>query len=207
VEPWLVCRVVLYAYRRKKAFVSVRTWTALEPSSRAVLLLRGADGAVFQVGGAVRRSAAGKGHYRVELQIPWDAAVSLAAWAKKAVKEGAATVIHSYVARIKDTPLPPLKLVYDGHLTIRGTIIHKVLAASAGTYYVELIFGGASLLVPLKYYKYPREDRRAGGDAGVFNVPLGVLRTLYEWGFYDLGAGSARLRARIWAPPKPAAFR
>ena len=200
MEPWLVCRVVLYAYRRRRAVAAVRTWFPLEAGRRAVLLLRGAGGEVFQVAGFVRRSAVGEGHHRIELQMPWDAAVSLAAWARKAVKEGAATAIHSYVARISGVPLPPLKLVFDGYLTIRGAFIHKVLNAPTGTYFLELLLDGASLLVPLKYYKYPREDRRAGGDAGVFNVPIDLLRTLYEWGYYDLGADAVQLRARIWAP-------
>jgi hypothetical protein len=200
VEPWLVCRVVLHAYRRRKAIAAVRTWFPLEPGARTVLLLRGADGNVFQVVGTVAKSAAGEGHHRIEVQVPWDAAVSLAAWAKKAVKEGATTVLHSYVARIKGADLPPLKLVFDGYLTIRGAFIHKVLDAPAGVYYVEPLLDGASLLVPMKYYKYERQDRRAGGDSGVFSVPLDVLYTLYDWGFYDLGADAVHLRARIWAP-------
>ena len=204
MERWLVCRVVLHAYRRRRASVVVRTWQPLEAGRRVTLLLRGADGAVFQVAGTVARSAAGRGHHLVEARIPWEAALSLAAWAGKAVRENGATALHSYVAWISGVPLPPLKLVYDGYLVIRGAFIHKVLNAPAGTYYVELLVDGASLLVPLKYYKYPREDRRAGGDASVFNVPLDLLRTLYEWGFYDLGADAVQLRARVWAP---AAFR
>ncbi len=178
----------------------VRTWTALEPGTRTALLLRSGDGAVFQVAGFVSRSAAGEGHHRVEVRIPWDAAVSLAAWVGKAVREGTEAVLHAYVAQIRGAALPPLKLVYDGYLTVRGAFIHKVVDAPTGVYYVELLLDGVSLLTPLKYYKYPREDRRAGGDSGVFSVPRDVLYTLYEWGFYDLGADSVRLRARIWAP-------
>jgi hypothetical protein len=200
VEPWLVCRVVLYAYSRKKALVTVRTWFPLEAGSRAVLFFHGADGAIFQVGGTVARSAAGEGYYRVELQIPWEAAMSLAAWAGKAVKENAATALHSYVARIKGASLPPLELVFDGHLTIRGALIRKVLDAPPGYYFLELLLGGVSLLIPLKYYKHQRQDRGVGGDSGLFNVPLDVLRVLYEWGFYDLGADGVQLRARVWAP-------
>jgi len=200
MDWWLVARVTLYAYRRRRAFATVRTWQPLETGGRTVLLLRNGGGAVFQVAGFVRGSAAGEGHHRVEVQIPWDAAVSLAAWAKKAVRESGRTVFHSYVARIRGIDLPPLRLVYDGYLTVRGAFIHKVLDASAGTYYVELLLGGASLLTPLKYYKYPREDWRAGGDSGMFNVPLDVLYTLYEWGFYDLGADAVQLRAKVWAP-------
>jgi hypothetical protein len=204
MEPWLVCRVVLYAYRRRRAVAAVRTWLPLEAGRRAVLLLRGAGGEVFQVAGFVRRSAAGRGHYLVEVQMPWNAAVSLAAWAKKAVREGGRTALHDYAAQVKGAPLPPLKLVFDGYLTARGAFIRKVLGVPAGVYFLELLLSNASLLIPLKYYKYPREDRRAGGDSGVFNVPIDVLRTLHEWGFYDSGADAVQLRARVWAP---AAFR
>jgi hypothetical protein len=199
VEFWLVCRVVLRAHKRQ-ALAAVRTWRPLESGARAALLLRGGGGEVFQVAGAVRRSSAGEGHYLVEVRIPWEAALSLAAWAGEAVREGGKTALHSYVARINGAPLPPLRLVFDGYLTIRGAFIHKVLGVPAGFYYVELLLDGVSLLVPLKYYKYERQDRWAGGDSGVFNAPLDVLRTLYEWGFYDSGADAVQLRARVWAP-------
>jgi hypothetical protein len=200
VEWWLPCRILLRSYRRRKAAAVLRTWRPLETGARVALLLRNGDGAVFQVAGTAARSAAGEGHYRVEVRIPWETALSLAAWAGRAVKEGAATALHSYVAQLKGAPPPPLKLVFDGHLTIRGAFIRKVLSAPAGVYYVELLLGGVSLLIPLRYYKYPRQDRRGGGDSGVFNVPLDVLRTLYEWGFYDPGADAVQLRARVWAP-------
>jgi hypothetical protein len=200
VEPWLVCRITLYAHKRKRAAAVVRTWFGPRVGTRTALLLRAAGGAVFQVAGTVSKSATGRGHYRVEVQMPWDAAVSLAAWVKKAVREGGKTVLHSYVVRIRGAAPPPLKLVYDGYLTVRGAFIHKVLNAPTGTYFLELFLNGVSLLIPLKYYKYPREDRRAGGDAGVFNVPIDLLRTLYEWGFYDPGADAVQLRARVWAP-------
>jgi hypothetical protein len=203
MERWLVCRVVLWA-RRRRAFAVVRTWQPLEVGRRVALLLRGADGAVFQVAGTVAKSAAGEGHHRVEVRIPWDTALSLATWAKKAVREGGTAVLHSYVAWIKGMALPPLRLVYDGYLTVRGAFIYKVLNAPLGAYYVELLFDGAPLLIPLKYYRYERQDRMAGGDSGAFNVPLDVLYTLYEWGLYDLGADAVQLRARVWAP---AAFR
>jgi hypothetical protein len=200
MEQWLVCRVVLHAHRRRRALAAVRMWTALEPGTHQILLLRNGDGAVFQVGGLIRRSAAGEGHYRVEVQIPWDAALSLAAWAGKAVKEGGAIVLYSYAAQVGGMAPPPLKLVFDGYLTIRGAFIRKVLKAPPGQYFLELLLNGASLLVPLKYYRHERRDRRAGGDSGLFNAPLDLLRTLHEWGYYDLGADAIQLRARIWAP-------
>jgi hypothetical protein len=200
MDWWLPCKITLYSYRRKKAVATMRMWLDPGIGTRRVLFFRDGGGNVYQVAGDVAKAAAKEGYYSVELQMPWSAAASLAALAKRTVKEGAATALHSYVARIKDTPLPPLKLVYEGYLTIHGVFIHKVLAVSASTYYVELLLGGASLLVLLKYYKYTREDKRAGGGSGVFNVPLDLLRTLYEWGFYDLGADAVQMRARIWAP-------
>jgi hypothetical protein len=178
----------------------MRMWLDPGIGTRRILLLRGESGDVYQVVGDVAKSAAKEGYYSVELQVPWSAAASLASLAKKAVKEGTATALHSYVARIKGMPLPPLKLVFDGYLTIRGAFIRKVLGAPAGTYYVELLLDGASLLIPLKYYKYLRENRRAGGDSGAFNVPLDLLRTLYEWGFYNPEADTVQLRARVWTP-------
>jgi hypothetical protein len=199
VERWLVCRVVLRSYRRRAAVV-VRTWHPLETGARAALLLRNGDGGVFQVSGFVRRSAAGVGHFRVEVQIPWDAALSLAAWAGKAVEEGGATVLNAYAARIKGVPLPPLKLVYDGYAALRGLFIYKVLGVEAGHYFLELLLGDVSLLIPIKYYKYERRDKKAGGDAGVFQLPLDALRTLRSWGVYDLDADVIHLRVRVWTP-------
>ncbi len=203
MEPWLVCRVVLHARRRKRAFAAVRTWLPLKPGSRTVMLLRGADGAVFQVAGTVARAAAGQGHYRVEVRIPWEAAVSLAAWAGKAVREGVATVLHSYVARIKGAALPPLRLVYDGYAALRGPFLYKVLNADAGYYLLELLLDGVSLLIPLKYYRYRRKDRRVGGDSGVFQLPLDALRTLRSWGVYDIDSDAVHLRVKVWAPAPP----
>ncbi|MFZ8809611.1 MAG: hypothetical protein ACO2PN_16100 [Pyrobaculum sp.] len=200
MEPWLVCRVILYAHRRRRALAAVRMWTALEPGTRAALLLRNGDGAVFQVGGLIRRSAAGEGHHRVEVQIPWDAALSLAAWAGKAVKEGDTAVLHGYVAQIKGVPPPPLKLVYDGYAVLRGSFIYKALDADAGRYFLELLLGGGSLLIPLKYYKYRRKNPSAGGDAGIFQLPLDAVRTLRSWGIYDPDADAVRLRMKVWAP-------
>jgi len=155
---------------------------------------------VFQVGGLIRRSAAGEGHHRVEVQIPWDAALSLAAWAGKAVKEGDTAVLHGYVAQVRDMALPPLELIYEGYVALRGTLIYKVVDAPPGIYFLELHFGGVPVLFPTKYYKHERKDRRAGGDSGAFAVPLGVLRTFHDWGLHELGADYDYVYARIWKP-------
>jgi hypothetical protein len=203
MERWLVCRVVLYAYSRRRAFAVVRTWQPLETGRRVILLLRGADGAVFQVAGTVARSAAGEGYHRVEVRIPWGTAPSLAAWAGKAVKEGGTTVLHNYVAWIRGMSLPPLRLVYRGLVPLRGTLVYKVLSAPPGHYFLEISFGGVPVLVPTRYYKYPRQDRK-GGDTGAFAVPRDVLRTFFAWGLHELGADYDYVHVSIWKPDAPA---
>jgi hypothetical protein len=60
--------------------------------------------------------------------------------------------------------------------------LFKVLGKPPGIYYVEFPVGAVSIFVPLKYYEYRREDRRAGGDSGIFHVPQFVALGLYEWG-------------------------
>ena len=198
MERWLVCRVVLWA-RRRRASVVVRTWQPLEAGRRVALLLRDADGAVFQVASTVARSAAGEGHHRVEVRTPWDTALSLAAWARRAVREGGTTVLHNYVAWIKGMSLPPLKLVYRGFVPLRSAFIYKVLNAPPGVYFVEISFGGVPVLFPTKYYKYPRRDKK-GGDAGAFAVPRDVLRTFDAWGLHELGADYDYVYISIWKP-------
>jgi len=194
----LPCRLLLYSYRRRRAAAVMRLWRPVEVGARRVLLLRGADGAVFQVAGTVAKTAAGEAHHRVEVQIPWETALSLAALAKKAVKEGATTALHSYVARIEGMSLPPLKLVYRGHVPLRGTFIYKVLDAPPGSYLLEISFGGVPVIFPTKYYKYPRQDKKAGGDSGAFAVPLDVLRTFHAWGLHELGADFDYVHVKVW---------
>jgi hypothetical protein len=200
MELWLVCRITLYAHKRRRAAVVVRTWFDPRVGTRRVLLLRGAGGIVFQAAGDVVKAAAKDGYYLVGVRIPWDAAVSLAAWAGKAVREGAATALHSYAARISGVSPPPLKLIYDGYAALRGPFIYKVLNAPPGQYLLELLLGGVSLLIPLKYYRYERRGRGAGGDAGLFQLPIDALRTLRSWGLCDLDSDVVRLRVRVWAP-------
>ena len=191
---------MLYSYRRKKAVASLRLWFAPGVGTRQLLLLRDGGGNVFQVIGYVGKAAAREDYYFAELRMPWDTALSLAAWAGRAVKEGAATALHTYVAQIKGAALPPLKLVYEGYVALRDTLIYKVVDAPPGVYFLELRLGGVPVLFPTKYYKHPREDRRAGGDSGAFAVPLGVLYTFYEWGLHELGADYDYVYARVWKP-------
>jgi hypothetical protein len=203
MNPWLACRVILYAYKRKKAVVAVRTWHPLEAGTRQVLLLHGRGGDVFQVAGTVSKVATREGYSRIELQIPWGAAVSLAAWAGKTVREGGTTVLHSYVARIKGAALPPLKLLYEGYVALYGTLIRKALGAPTGVYILEIRLGGASLLVPARYYRHERQDRK-GGDAGAFQLPIDVFRTLVEWGLHELGSDYDYVYMKVWRPESPA---
>jgi hypothetical protein len=197
---WSPCRLLLYSYRRRRAAAVMRMWQPLEAGRRAVLLLRGADGVVFQVAGAVAKTAAGEAHHRVDFQIPWEAALTLAAWAGKAVRESGKTALHSYVARVEGVSLPPLKLVYRGYVPLRGAFIYKVLGVPPGSYLLEISFGGVPVVFPTKYYRYPRQDRKAGGDAGAFAVPLDALRTFFAWGLHELGADYDYVNVKIWRP-------
>jgi len=60
--------------------------------------------------------------------------------------------------------------------------LFKVLKASPGIYYVEFPVGKISMFVPLKYYKYPSQDKHARGDTGMFHIPQFVVSALEEWG-------------------------
>jgi hypothetical protein len=71
--------------------------------------------------------------------------------------------------------------------------LFKVLDAPPDIYYVEFPVGDMSIFVPLKYYKYRREDRRAGGDAGIFHIPQFVISALEEWGIYP-----GYVYVRVW---------
>jgi hypothetical protein len=182
----------------------MRLWLNPGVGTRQVLLLRAADGAVFQVAGQVAKAAARDGYYRVEIRMPWEAALSLAALAKRAVRERATTALHAYVVQIKDVALPPLKLVYEGYVPLRDTLIYKVLNTPPGYYFLEIRFNGVPVLFPTKYYRYPRQGERVGGDAGAFAVPLDVLRTFHAWGLHELGADYDYVYVRIWRPNTPA---
>jgi len=203
VERWLPCRILLYNHRRRKATAALRLWFAPGVGTRQVLLLRDGGGNVFQVVGTVVKSAVREGYYSAEVQIPWETALSLAAWAGKAVKEGGTTVLHNYVAWIKGMSLPPLRLIYKGFVPLRDTLIYKVLSAPPGHYFLEISFGNVPVLFPTKYYKYPRQDRK-GGDAGAFAVPWDALRTFHAWGLHELGADFDYVYVGVWKPDAPA---
>ena len=79
--------------------------------------------------------------------------------------------------------------------TSHGTFgfISKVLDIDTGIYYVEFPVRDASILVPLKYVKHKRQNKKAGGDAGVFKIPQVFLRTLMARGIQP-----GYVYVRIW---------
>jgi len=84
--------------------------------------------------------------------------------------------------------------MYEGYVNLRiyptshGTFgfINKVLDIDTGIYYVEFpTRGDISILAQLKYAKHKRQNRRAGGDSGVFKIPQVFLRTMLAWGIQE----------------------
>jgi len=100
---------------------------------------------------------------------------------------------------------PFAAVIFSGYVYIYGTSIYKVLDAPPGDYYVEIPLGdGTSLLSPARYYRYERKDsRRAGGDAGVFQLPLNTWRALVAWGFHEPGTDAVYTYVRIWSTKPP----
>jgi hypothetical protein len=93
--------------------------------------------------------------------------------------------------------------MYEGYVhlhiypTTHGTFgfINKVLKnMGTGIYYMEFPTRGTSILVPLKYSRHKRRNRKAGGDSGVFKIPQVFLRTLMAWGIQP-----GYVYVRIWA--------
>ena len=72
--------------------------------------------------------------------------------------------------------------------------LFKVLDAAPGIYYVEFPVGKVSIFVPLKYYKYPSQNKRERGDTGMFHIPQFVASALDEWGIEP-----GYVYVRVWA--------
>jgi len=80
--------------------------------------------------------------------------------------------------------------MYEGYVNIhiyptpRGTFgfINKVLDMPSGMYCMEFPTRNTSILVPLKYSRHRRKNKRAGGDSGMFRIPQTFLKTLVIWG-------------------------
>jgi hypothetical protein len=83
-------------------------------------------------------------------------------------------------------------------------VMRKALDVSSGLYYVAF---PNSLTVPLKYYKYVREDRQAGGDSGMFYVPQDVTLFLREWSVFEPGAEAGYVYVRVWMPSSTPLYR
>ena len=101
---------------------------------------------------------------------------------------------------------PFASVIFSGYAYIYGTSIYKVLDAPPGDYYVEIPLGdGTSLLSPARYYRYERKKPRAGGAAGIFQLPLDTWRALVAWGFHVPGADAVYTYVKIWST-KPQFF-
>jgi len=188
---WLPCRFVL---RARRTSLLLALGTSLEPAARLTLLLRHRSGVVYLTAGVAASSRGG----RVEVRMPRDAALSLAELAGGRAE-------HSYVAKIKGLSLPLAELVYEGYMpyslyaVAKGkafAVMRKALDVPSGLYYVEFPH---SLATPLKYYRYVRKDRRAGGDSGMFYVLQGVTLFLREWGVFEPGAEAGYVYVRVWS--------
>lgn len=92
--------------------------------------------------------------------------------------------------------------MYEGYVnlhiypTSHGTFgfINKVIKnMDTGIYYVEFPTRSTSILVPLKYNRHKRQNKRAGGDSGVFKIPQVFLRTLIAWGIQQ-----GYVYVRVW---------
>ncbi len=176
METWLSCKVALDAESRQMRLL-LAAGVPLTPGARLALMFRHKDGAVHQAVGVVGRPSPSG----VKVRMPLDASLSLA---ELACKRGGP--LYDYAVKIKGLSLPTAELVYEGYMPYslyamaKGkafAVMRKALDAPSGLYYVEFPH---SLAAQLKYYKYVREDRRAGGDSGMFYVPQDVTLFLRE---------------------------
>jgi hypothetical protein len=203
VEAWLSCKVVLDAESRQMRLL-LAAGVPLTPGARLALMFRHKDCAVHQAVGVVGRASPG----RVKVRMPLDAGLSLA---ELAGKRGGS--LYDYAVKIKELSLPTAELVYEGYVpyslyaVAKGkafAMMRKALDAPSGHYFVEF---PNSLTAPLKYYKYVREDRRAGGDSGMFYVPQDVTLFLREWGVFEPGAEVGYVYVRVWMPSSTPLYR
>jgi hypothetical protein len=193
LRTWLSCKVVLDAESRLTRLL-LAAGVPLTPSARSALMFRHKDCAVYQTVGVAGKASPGG----VKVRMPLDASLSLA---ELAGKRGGP--LYDYAVKIKGLSLPTAGLIYEGYMpyslyaAAKGkafVVMRKVLDAPSGLYYVEF---SHSLAVPLKYYKYVREDRRAGGDSGMFYVPQDVTLFLREWGVFEPGAEAGCVYMRV----------
>jgi hypothetical protein len=104
MDVWHSCKVYIKARggKPRQAYVVMHgNFGALEPRSYVVLLLRHPNGTVIQVPGRVARR---RGRGSVEVYVPIDAALTLAAWMGVEVEGN--TAIYGYAAQIKELRPP-----------------------------------------------------------------------------------------------------
>ena len=104
MEAWHPCKIYIKVQNQKprQAYVILHgAFGALEPRFYVLLSLRHPNGVAIQVLGKVARR---RSRDAVEIYIPIDAALTLAAWA--GVKVEGNTAIYDYVAKIENVQLP-----------------------------------------------------------------------------------------------------
>jgi hypothetical protein len=105
MDAWLPCKIHIKTHRgRRRAYLVLQdTSGALEPRWHVVLLVRHPSGALFQVPGRLARRRS-RGY--VEVYVPIDAVLTLAAWMN--VKAERSATIYGYAVQIKEVKPPAL---------------------------------------------------------------------------------------------------
>ena len=107
IDVWFPSKLTLYTGRHKRALLVIKAGVPAEAGTVVLLFRRAGDSAVLRVAGTISKA---RRNY-LEIRLPWDAAVSLAAFAGRKIDasnpEGK-TVIHDYVVKIEDWR-PPLR--------------------------------------------------------------------------------------------------
>ena len=107
IDVWFPSKLTLYTGRHKRALLVIKAGVPVEAGTVVLLFRRAGDSVVLRVAGAISKA---RRNY-LEIRLPWDAAVSLAAFAGRKIDasnpEGKA-VIHDYVVKIEDWR-PPLR--------------------------------------------------------------------------------------------------
>jgi len=106
-DVWFPSKLTLYTGKHKRALLVIKAGVPAEAGTVVLLFRRAGDTAVLRVTGTISKA---RRNY-LEIRLPWDAAVSLAAFAGKKIDasnpEGK-VVIHDYVVKIEDWR-PPLR--------------------------------------------------------------------------------------------------
>jgi hypothetical protein len=103
-DAWIPCRLYIKTQGQKPRAAYIILHDAagmLEPRASVALLIRHPDGVIFQVPGRVARR---RGAGAVEIYIPLDAALSLAAHIGARVEGN--TAVYGYAAQVKEVRPP-----------------------------------------------------------------------------------------------------